>query len=147
MSKQSYPIQQYAFLKIEEDEQTTIYFPLLWIAFDPSNRHLWERQERIGDGSATCQWVQITKPEVAFLAIKIQFPNLPVDRLEVVFHLPTHAHLLQTLATSSMFGLMIEPWPIWKEHQQGHEPLLLTTDLLPLLRRGLLLPSPGNLPS
>jgi hypothetical protein len=141
-----------AYLEIQDPDALTPQqcLPLLWIQPAPSGlaARIFAAQEHSGAGLATCTWEPPAGPaQHVRLLVHLSVPGQPPCELALVFDpLQQHA-LVRTLATSPAFGLLTQPWPLWQEFQPaGEASLVLTPDLLPLLRHGLLLPAPDPRP-
>jgi len=125
--------------------------PLIWVdaSKKPDVAQLWRTHEQYGEGDQEVRWLYLmetAEPEKTafFLDIQVRIPGRRLVRYFVAFPVTQHEELLERMVTASQFGIMTEPWPTWKEHQDDQGMLKMTPELLTLLRRGTMYESPDR---
>lgn len=123
---------------------------LIWVDVSkkPEVARLWREHEKHGEGDQEVRWaylLEFLRPEatVFYLDIQVRIPGRRLVRYFVAFPVVKHEELLDRLVIAPLFGIMTEPWPIWKEHQVDGT-LQLTPETFSLLRRGTVYESPDG---
>ena len=130
--------------------KTLTDIPFIWVNANKRHdiRDLWRAHQQYGDGEQENHWLydidQVLPLEsVFYLSCEVAVPTQHAVTFIVAFPLLERAAVLDVIAQASAIGIMTEPFPIWKEHQEDGAPLVLTPEMKPVMpdrdKRGLVI--------